>query len=207
MFFCQQVSLQQARCADPPLTLPVITDGGPPIVTGTDHFVDFRCNYADYFGAVTNCAILTDQCLDGLCESFRRAGLPVHEITLAALSAETLGVRFIPSQVGVARFDATSSCLRKDHTTDCWSSLVWRHCLSRSVVSFGFGFIAMHWISCGVPWDSLKCELRAYAGLLPLLKVDWTKRWCSVVYCSDASEQRMVLCGAHGTTSFRRASW
>ena len=39
----------------------------------------------------------------------------------------------------------------------------------------------------------LKRELRAYAGLLPLLKGDWTNRWSPEVYCSDASEKRMVL--------------
>ena len=36
-------------------------------------------------------------------------------------------------------------------------------------------------------------ELRAYAGLLPLLKGDWTNRWSPEVYCSDTSEKRMVL--------------
>ena len=42
-------------------------------------------------------------------------------------------------------------------------------------------------MSCGIQWVSLKCELRAYAGLLPLLKGDWTNCWCSEVYCSGAS--------------------
>ena len=52
-----------------------------------------------------------------------------------------------------------------------------------------YKFAAKHWMSCEIPWSSLKCELRAYAGLLPLLKGDWTKRWCPEVSCSDASEK------------------
>ena len=73
------------------------------------------------FGAVSKGATLTDRCLDGQCDSFRRAGLPVHEVTTDAVSAETLWMRIAPShgvgrdtdksQVGVTRFDA-SSCLR-----------------------------------------------------------------------------------------------
>ena len=97
MFFCQHVGLQQASCADLPLSLPVITDGGPPIVNGPNHSVCFRWNCEDTFGAVSKGATLTDQCLDGPRESFRRAGLAVHTITPAALSAETLRMRTIPS--------------------------------------------------------------------------------------------------------------
>ena len=155
MFFCQHVGLQQANCADLPLTLAVITAGGPPIATGPNHFVGFRWNHAGNFGAVSEGATLTDRCLDGLCDSFRRAGLPVHEVTPAALAAETFGMRIIPShgvcghthkrifssQVDDTRFDASSSCLRKGRATDCWSSLLWRHCLARSVVPFGFSVI------------------------------------------------------------------
>ena len=60
----------------------------------------------------------------------------MHEVTPAALSAEMLGMRIIPShgvcghrqayfssQAGVTRFDASSSCLRNGRATDCWSSL------------------------------------------------------------------------------------
>ena len=42
-------------------------------------------------------------------------------------------------------------------------------------------FAATHWMSCGIPWDSLKCEPRPHAGLLLLLKGDWTNRWCPEV--------------------------
>ena len=44
-------------------------------------------------------------------------------------------------------------------------------------------------MSCGTPWDSLKCELQAYAGLILVLKGDWTNRGGPEVYCSDASEK------------------
>ena len=88
--------LQQTSCANLPLNLPVITDV-PPVVIGPNHSVGFRWNYANSFGAVSKGAILTDRCLDGSCDSFRRAGHTVHEITAAAFSAETLRMRMIPS--------------------------------------------------------------------------------------------------------------
>ena len=73
-------------------------------------------------------------------------------------------------------------------------SLFWSCRLARSAVLFRLG-VLIRWkaldMSCGISWDSLKFELRAYAGLLHLLKRDWTNFWCP--------EKRMVLCVAHGT--------
>ena len=40
-FFCQHVGLQHAICANLPLSLPVITDGGPPIIAGSMFFCGF----------------------------------------------------------------------------------------------------------------------------------------------------------------------
>ena len=45
-------------------------------------------------------------------------------------------------------------------------------------------------MSRGIPWDSLKCVLRAYAGLFSLSTGDWTNCWCPEVYCSDASKKK-----------------
>ena len=84
MFFCKLVGLYEANCADLTVSLPVITGGGPPIVIGANHSAGFRWNNADNFGAVSEGDTLTDRCFDGLCDSFRRAGLPVHEVTSAA---------------------------------------------------------------------------------------------------------------------------
>ena len=97
MFFCQRVGLQQAICANLPLSLTVITEGGPPIVVGPKRSAGFRWNHADNFGAVCKGATSTDRYLDGLRDSFRPAGLSVHEITPTAFSAKTLGMRIIPS--------------------------------------------------------------------------------------------------------------
>ena len=43
-------------------------------VVGPNHSVGFRLSHADNFGAFSKCATLTDGCLDGLCDSSRRAG-------------------------------------------------------------------------------------------------------------------------------------
>ena len=173
MFFCQHVGLQQASCADLPLSLPVITDGGPPIVNGPNHSVCFRWNCADTFGAVSKGATLTDQCLDGPRESFRRAGLAVHTITPAALSAETLRMRTIPSHGVCGHGDK-----RIFRLTSALRVLMHRRRVSGRVVQLiaghlSFGAIALarnivpFWTRCmnslrstgcyvRNPWDSLK---------------------------------------------------
>ena len=50
MFFCQHVGLHQVKSVGLPVSLPVVTDGGPPIVVGPNHSVGFRWNYADNLG-------------------------------------------------------------------------------------------------------------------------------------------------------------
>ena len=67
-----------------------------PVLLG--HSLGFRWNQAENFGAVSTGATLTDRCFHGLCYSFRRAGLPVHEVTPAALSSKALGMRSNPFQ-------------------------------------------------------------------------------------------------------------
>ena len=185
MFFCQHVGLQQASCADLPLSLPVITRwwtassflcrttlwvfaGTTPTAFGAaskegDH---------DWIGALTGYVIRSAP-----------QGLAVHGVTLAALSAETLGMRIIPS----------SRCLRtcrhayfRLRSGRCCGVLMHRPRASGRVVpliaghlSFGaiaspgalslvdsvYKFAAKHPMSCGIPWDSLNCELRAFAAL------------------------------------------
>ena len=64
-----------------PSEFTVIIDGGSPVVVLTNRSVGFRRNHGENFGAVSKCATLADRYLEGLCDSFRRAGLPVHEVT------------------------------------------------------------------------------------------------------------------------------
>ena len=196
MFFCQLVGFQQANCADLPLCLPVITDGGPPIL-GVNHFVGFRWSCADNFGAISKGTILTDRCLDGLNDSFHRASLPVHEVTPAALSTETLGMRIIfPHSV----------CGQTDQ-------LFFR--LGSAIASRGalflldslYKFVAKHWMSRGTLWDSLKCDLRADAGPLSLFTRDWTNCWCPEVCCANASEKKDGRLRHARHTSFSSTLW
>ena len=149
---------------------------------------------------------IMDRCFDRECDSFRRAGLRVHEVTPAVLSAETFGMRIILSHgvadiqtsvifsslIGVARLDASPSCLGKGRATHCWSSLIWSYRLAKSAVPCGLG-VKIRCEALDVMWNSvglvsLKCEHRAYAGPLPFVKEDWTNCWCLEVYCSGASQ-------------------
>ena len=38
-------------------------------------------------------------------------------------------------------------------------------------------------------WPTVYDEQRAIAGIIPLLRSDWSLPWCKQVYCSDASEK------------------
>ena len=157
MFFCQHVGLQQTNCADHPLSLPVVTDGGAAIVVGPNHIVGFRWNYVDNLGAVSTGATLTDRCFQGLCDSFRRTRPPVHEVTPAALSAETLGMSIISSSGGCGHTDKRIFRLRSAlhvlmHRRRI-VQLIACHLSFGSVASRGSLsiLVAKRWMSCGIP--------------------------------------------------------
>ena len=69
MFFCQHAGLQQARCADLPLSLPVITNGAP-IVVEPNHSVGFRWNDADNFCPSVKAPSLLTSALTGCVNLF-----------------------------------------------------------------------------------------------------------------------------------------
>ena len=45
-------------------------------------------------------------------------------------------------------------------------------------------------------WDSVRAELSAFRGLLPLLEADWCLRWAERVLAYDACESGMGACEA-----------
>ena len=106
----------------------------------------------------------------------------MHEVTPTALSAETLGMRIILSHGVCGHTDkrifrqrsASRVLMHRRRVSGRVAQLI-------AVISdlelspleercpfFGslYKFAAMHWMSRGIPWDPLKCELRAYAGLI-----------------------------------------
>ena len=161
-----------------PLGLPAITGGGPPIVVGTNRSVGFRWYYADKVGAVSKGATLTARYFDGLCDSFRRVGCPVHEVASAALSAETLGVRIISAHGVCGHTDSRifisdrhgAFLMHRRRVSGRVVQPIAGHLSLGAVASRGalsvlhsvYKYAAKHW------WDSLKRELRTYAGLLSL---------------------------------------
>ena len=113
---------------------------------------------------------MSDQCLDGLCESFRRSGLhrcpfcrdardEDHPVSWCSRTHRQ-SLFFVSGRL--CAFDVSSSKLRKGCAVDRMAPLPREeHC--------PFWTKTLD-VMCGIPWDSLTCELRAFAGLLPLLK-------------------------------------
>ena len=123
-------------CADLPLSLPVITDGGP-----HNRYWAELCGFSvepQFWWSVFADQVLSGPSLrargNSRCSFRRDARDEDHPFSRCS---RTYRQAYFSSQVGVARFDASSSCLRKGRATDCWSSLTWRHCLARSAVPFG----------------------------------------------------------------------
>ena len=180
------VGLHQANCADLPLSLPVITDGGQSLLEPITPLVSA--------GTTLTISVSSPKALP--CRA-------------AALSAETPGVRIIPSRGVCGHTDKSIFLLRA-----VLRALMHRRRVSGRVVqlfavhlSFGavasrgalslldsaYRFAAMHWMSRGVPWDSLKCEFRTYAGLLSLFNGDGTNLLMSRSLLLGCVPERMVF--------------
>ena len=112
----------------------------------------------------------------------------MQEVTPAGFLAETLGMRIIFSQGVCGHTDkrifriwsALRVLMHRQRVSGRVMQQVAGHVSFGAITSRGvlslldsvYKFAAKHWMSCVIPCVSLKCELRAYAGLLPLLKGD-----------------------------------
>ena len=59
-----------------------------------------------------------------------------------------------------------------------------------------YKFIKSNYWTATPLWQSVAAELRAFAGLMPLLHAEWRRPWNPVVSVSDASEEGYGVCGA-----------
>ena len=141
--------------------------------------------------------------LDGIIRSLESMGLIVHETEVSSGKIQTLGIELdceeLVTRVTRARRSRLRSAIRGllrrrtasgemiqiivGHATFC--GLVRRPSLS--IFSAVYCFIAKYGKERAVLWETCKAELRAFAGLIPLLESSWRAPWSDTVYAFDSS--------------------
>eukprot|EP00973_Karenia_brevis_P079965 11095880-Karenia_brevis.AAC.1 len=128
----------------------------------------------------------------------------MHEVEITNRSAEALGVELdlerkctrltnkrywrlrkgLQYVLKMRRLDGATLEVIVGHCTA--AGLVAREVLS--VFHSCYAFIRAHYQERVVVWQSVREELQAFYGLMPLLHADWDRRWSEQVTCYDASE-------------------
>ena len=144
----------------------------------------------------------------------QKAGLDVHDMSLASGSADVLGYDVSPSSVccfgtskrisrvrSVAR--TVSTCRRVGRRA---MELVDGHesflALSNlgvlSILHGSFKFARASYLVFGERWSTVRVEQRAFGGIFCLLRSDWSLRWLDVCICLDASENGIAFAVREG---------
>ena len=171
MFFCQHVGLQKASCGDLSWSLPLFDRTILWVLAGT-----------------------TPTILAVKAPSWLTSALTVYVNHFECRSAETLGSRIILLTVfadtltkRIFRLNSALRVLmhRLRVSGRVGNSLLVISLLEPSLIlDTVYKFAAKHWMSRGIPWDCMKCELRAYS--------------CPEVYCFDAFNRGLSFGVAHG---------
>ena len=140
--------------------------------------------------------------LHDACETLDSCGLVTHEVEVSNVETEMLGWRLGCRRKCTSITSKRYYRLRKTLTwllalpkvpgwmleavvgTMTFAGLARRPvlCILHSV----YAFMHAHY-HCAVPlWDSVREELEAFRGILPLLRSSWTAQWAELVSSSDA---------------------
>ncbi|CAE8643896.1 unnamed protein product [Polarella glacialis] len=169
-----------------------------------------------YFVYVDNIIIVgyaqdeVDRALGKVVEALNRVGLETHEEESAKPLAIALGIELD----GVKRRTRlTDKRFWRLHAVLTWAlrrkklrgeqlEIILGHCtfaamVNRnllSVFSASYKFIRAKYLeNCGL-WKSVRSELEAFLGLLPLLESSWGGTWCNGVYACDSSGRGFGFC-------------
>ena len=186
--------------------------GGPAVFDSSDpqavkHFV-----YVDNLGVMSSDRQVVSRELDELTKQFTGKDLllPPGEIQHEHIKA--LGVQLdgksLKSSLTSDRFhrvrQGIRGLLRRGRCTGKVLEIVVGHCtycglMNRCLLSIFhsvYKFIRNSYYEAVPIWNSVKAELRAFSGLMPLLVADWSRPWNSVVTVSDASEEGFGVCAS-----------
>ena len=213
LYFAQRIN-ESIMCQVPSLVgSELIHDrGGPAVFSAADpsrlkHFV-----YVDNLGVLAGNRDLVAGGLADLSTDFTDRKLLLHPGEVQHEHIKALGVVLdgvnLLSKLSPDRFhrvrQAVRCVLRRNRCTGRTLEIIVGHCTycglcNRCVLSVFhnvYKFIKSAYTTSHILWPSVASELRAFAGLMPLLRSEWRRPWSSVVNVSDASEEGFGVCSS-----------
>ena len=186
--------------------------GGPAVFLPHSHRQMKHFVYVDNLGVLSANREAVEEGLADLSDDFTSKNLLLHPGELQHNPIKALGIQLdgsnLTSKVAPDRLHRVRQGLRcilhrgrctgrvleilVGHCTYC--GLMNRCCLS--IFHSVYKFIKSSYFVSAPLWSSVRSELRAFAGLMPLLRSDWCRPWSGVVAVSDASEEGFGVCGA-----------
>ena len=130
----------------------------------------FRWSYADNFGVLARGADDTDVHFARLIAGVKRAGLDVHDISLAFGGVDVLGCEVSrQTRLAVERLVCTYSLSRADcifasshkRASDEARFLALSNCGALSILDATFNFVRASHLVAGEPWSTVRMEQRA----------------------------------------------
>ena len=186
--------------------------GGPAVFLPHSHRQMKHFAYVDNLGVLSANREAVEEGLADLSDDFTSKNLLLHPGELQHNPIKALGIQLdgsnLTSKVAPDRLHRVRQGLRcilhrgrctgrvleilVGHCTYC--GLMNRCCLS--IFHSVYKLIKSSYFVSAPLWSSVRSELRAFAGLMPLLRSDWCRPWSGVVAVSDASEEGFGVCGA-----------
>ena len=204
LFLAQKINEYRVSQSEKLKGTTAVCDRGGPMLLGPgrppSHYV-----YVDNLGVMGVVEADVANALEGACNSLKSSGLDTHEEILCKEKMDSLGVELDAARQRTRLTDkrywrlegALEWTLRQSRLSGQLVEQLVGHCTfaglicrySLSCFSATYKFIHRHYHQRVPLWDSVRKELTAFKGLLPLLVSDWGLQWRREVLCSDASEE------------------
>ena len=218
LYFAQRISERQMSLVPSLKDSSLVNDRSGPAVfpaeapSSMKHFV-----YVDNLGVMSGSVECVAQGLTGLTEQFTNQNLLLHPGEIQHSKITALGIEMdgqqLLTRVATGRFHRVRQGLRH--------LLRWKRCTGRalevivghctycglvnrctlSVFHNVYKFIKSSYTTSSSLWPSVLAELRAFAGMMPALRADWSRAWSREVVVSDASEEGFGVCRTHWDSS------
>ena len=166
--------------------------------------------YIDNIGIIGVDRDEVQRSLTKVVENLDASGLPCHEIQSSGGVCEKLGVEFKsalkcfrPTNKRYWRLRRTISWfLKRRRVTGRMLEILLGHCtyfglLERSVLAFfccAYKFVKSNYLVSVPLWSSVRHELKAFYGCMPLVVAYWDRSWSSTVGAYDSCPERRGAC-------------
>lgn len=218
LFFAQRINEVVMRRVSSLSSSTLIHDRGGPAVFG-DHLPDELKHfvYVDNLGVMSTDRQAVSGALDDLVGKFTQEKLLLHPGEIQHECIKALGVQLdgqnLFSSLSPDRYHRVRQglrcLLRRGRCSGRVLEILIGHCtycglMNRALLSVFhnvYKFIHSHHDHPATLWNSVRAELRAFCGLMPLIASDWCRPWNELVPVSDASEEGFGVCAAVWTSS------